>query len=183
MQRQLLILDIDETLVYATETPLERPPDFRVGPFVAYRRPHLHKFIEAVLGWFDVAVWSSSTADYAAIVTANVFSTSAASKFVWARDRCTRRFNPETWQEDWIKDLRKVKRHGYPLERILAIDDSPEKLQRHYGNHIRVMPFVGDPADCELESLLPFLDWIRSVENVRTVEKRKWRSFGRTTPM
>ena len=47
MQRQLLILDIDETLVYATETPLERPPDFRVGPFVAYRRPHLHKFIEA----------------------------------------------------------------------------------------------------------------------------------------
>jgi hypothetical protein len=116
MQRQLLILDIDETLVYATETPLERPPDFQVGPFVAYRRPHLNRFIETVLGWFDVAVWSSSTAGYAAMITANIFPTPTTVKFVWARDRCTRRFNPESWQEDWIKDLRKVTRCGYPLE-------------------------------------------------------------------
>ena len=57
------------------------------------------------------------------------------------------------------------------------LDDSPEKLARHYGNHIRVRAFTGDAKDTELRDLLPFLNGLRSVENVRTVEKRHWRQF------
>lgn len=37
----LLILDRDETLVYTTEEPLGHDPDFTIGPYVVYRRPHL----------------------------------------------------------------------------------------------------------------------------------------------
>jgi RNA polymerase II subunit A small phosphatase-like protein len=57
------------------------------------------------------------------------------------------------------------------------IDDTPQKLERHYGNLIRVSPFEGDSSDNELRNLLPYLNWLRSFDNVRTIEKRWWRNF------
>jgi NLI interacting factor-like phosphatase len=41
----LLILDLDETLIYATEEPLQRVPDFIIGPYAVYRRPYLTEFL------------------------------------------------------------------------------------------------------------------------------------------
>ena len=64
MERHLLILDLDETLVYAAEAPLGRPPDFAVGPYAVYRRPHLDPFLARAFEWFEVAVWSVGTAPY-----------------------------------------------------------------------------------------------------------------------
>ena len=55
--RTLLILDIDETLIHASERPLDREPDFGVGPFSVYRRPGLAEFLEFCQSKFQVAVW------------------------------------------------------------------------------------------------------------------------------
>jgi Dullard-like phosphatase family protein len=178
MSRSLLILDIDETLVFATERPLGRMHDHIVGPYLVYKRPHLDEFLAAVHEWFDLAVWTSSGEDYAASVIDSVIPQRLQLKFLWSRERCTRRFDGELLEDFWIKDLKKVKRFGFPLERVLVLDDSAEKLQRHYGNHIRIARFEGDEFDCELKCLLPFLKTMSAVDNVRTVEKRNWRSFG-----
>jgi RNA polymerase II subunit A small phosphatase-like protein len=62
------------------------------------------------------------------------------------------------------------------LEGVAVIDDSPEKLKRSYGNHIRVAPFVGDPTDNELPKLQGYLAWLKEVPNVRLVDKRNWRT-------
>jgi hypothetical protein len=70
----------------------------------------------------------------------------------------------------------KVKRLGWSLEGVAVIDDSPEKLKRSYGNHIRVAPFVGDPTDNELPKLQGYLAWLKEVPNVRLVDKRNWRT-------
>ena len=59
MAPQLLILDLDETLVYGAEAPLPAPWDFTVGPYFIYRRPHLPEFLAASFGGFDVAVFFS----------------------------------------------------------------------------------------------------------------------------
>ena len=53
----------------------------------------------------------------------------------------------------YIKDLRKVQSQGYQLERILMIDDSPEKIARQPRNHIKIKPFLGQAYDIELLSL------------------------------
>ena len=53
---------------------------------------------------------------------------------------------------------------------------SPEKLARSFGNLVEVRPFVGDPDDRELELLERFLIELGPVANVRTIEKRGWRS-------
>jgi RNA polymerase II subunit A small phosphatase-like protein len=37
--RRLLVLDLDETLIYANECPLDRPADFEVAPYFVYLRP------------------------------------------------------------------------------------------------------------------------------------------------
>jgi RNA polymerase II subunit A small phosphatase-like protein len=121
-------------------------------------------------------VWTSSSRDYANGTISAIFQHPERLEFAWARERCTRRFDPETGESYWIKDLKKVRRLGWSLEGITFVDDSPEKLERSYGNHIRVAPFLGDPADDELPKLQAYLVWLKEVPNVRSVDKKNWRT-------
>jgi TFIIF-interacting CTD phosphatase-like protein len=175
--RPLLILDLDETLVWATEEEPRGGCDFRVLQYHVTRRPHLATFLDSVIEWFDVGVWTSSSDGYARAVTAEVFGEVSRLKYMWSASRCTQRFDEKTHAVHSIKDLKKVRRLGYPLERVLMIDDSPEKLSRHYGNHLGLRPFEGDPQDRELLAVLPYLEWIRSQEDMRRIEKRSWRNW------
>jgi carboxy-terminal domain RNA polymerase II polypeptide A small phosphatase len=90
-------------------------------------------------------------------------------------DHCTRRLDPESGEHFWLKNLDKVERRGFDLARTLMLDDSPEKVGRHCGNHLRILPFTGSLPDSELNDVLPVLEWLRDVKNVRTDEKRDWR--------
>jgi RNA polymerase II subunit A small phosphatase-like protein len=171
----LLILDLDETLVYAVEGELSRPADFRVGPYAVYCRPHLARFLDYCFSDFAVAVWTSSGRSYAGEVVDRVFQ-GRRLQFFWTYDRCTQRANPETHEPYTVKDLRKVRKRGIPLERVLVVEDSPEKLERHYGNHIRLKAFEGDATDRELPLLAEYLRRIRDAPNYRALEKRQWRA-------
>ena len=174
--RTLLILDLDETLVYASEKPLDRTPDHRVGPYYVYQRPHVDAFLCRVAEHFDLAVWSSSSPDYAQAIVKSVFPSKLELKFVWGRDRCIQRYHGEKQANYYVKDLRKVERTGFPLERVLIVDDSPEKCERNYGNAVYVQEFFGDPSDTELSRLAPYLVTFANVVNVRNIEKRNWKS-------
>src|SRR4029077_15356710 len=94
--------------------------------------------------------------------------------FVWGRSRCVRRYDPETFEEEFLKDLKKVRRMGYTLEGVLIADDTARKVQRHFGNAVYVPPYYGDPDDETLPRLARYLTSLRDVANVRTVEKRGW---------
>jgi len=174
--KPLLILDLDETLVHSAEHVLESPADFCFDEFFVYRRPFLAEFLDTVSEWFNLAVWSSASGPYVRTLVGHLLD-DRSLEFVWARDRCTRRFDAEARQDYWVKNLEKVKRKGIPLERVLIIDDSPEKIAAHYGNHLRVQPFLGDPTDSDLRDILPFLEWMRHADNFRSVQKRRWREF------
>ena len=173
---KLLILDLDETLVFASEEKLGQVEDFRVDEYFVYKRPGLDKFLNVVLQHFKVAVWTSSASDYARAVIRGIFRNPERLEFVWARQRCTWRLNLEEGGGYWIKDLKKVTKMGHSLKSILVVDDSPRKLERSYGNYIRVAPFEGDAADDELGRLEGYLLTLRDVPNVRAVEKRSWRA-------
>jgi RNA polymerase II subunit A small phosphatase-like protein len=175
-ERPLLILDLDETLVWATREASEAPHDFRVFGYYVTKRPHLQTFLDRVFSWFDVAVWTSSGEHYASAVVTVIFENPSRLLFVWCASRCTERIDRETGEQYNLKDLKKVKRKGFPLERMLVIDDSPEKIGRQYGNHLRLHPFEGDTKDRELLDVLPFLDWIRTQDDFRRIEKRTWRT-------
>jgi RNA polymerase II subunit A small phosphatase-like protein len=172
----LLILDLDETLIYATEEPLGREPDFLVGPYAVYRRPYLADFLKSCSECFRLAVWPTATDEYVWPVVERIMPTGVEPAFVWGRSRCVRRYDHERFEECHVKDLKKVKRLGYRLERVLIADDTPRKVQQHYGNALYVPPFFSDPTDEALPRLARFLISLRDVPNVRTLEKRGWAS-------
>ena len=172
---KLLILDIDGTLVLPTRNALDRAPDFSVGDYHLYRRPHLERFIAFASERFSIAIWSQSASEYVRRIVENVFDPPDRLAFVWGGERCTFVANPAMRQYYWVKDLRKVRRLGYDLRRVLFIDDTARKLERSYGNLVRVRPFKGDPDDDELLHLARYLDRLDREENIRAVEKRYWR--------
>ena len=181
MQRLLVIFDLDETLVYGAEAPLDRPCDFMAGDqYFVYRRPYVGELLADCLQAFDVAVWTSAGSDYGLEVVKALFPDPARLKFVWARERCTWRPDHESGVTHWVKNLKKVKVAGYDLGRVLMVDDSREKLKLQYGNHILVRSYLGAPRDDELPALRRYLKLLDPVEDVRRVEKRTWRQ--RVTP-
>lgn len=174
--KRLLILDLDETLIYGSESEIDRPADFRVGHFFLYRRPHLDAFLAAVSEWYTLAIWSSATIGYVHDIAKQIRPPGTKWLFVWGRERCITRMDQERFSNVFLKDLRKVKPFGFDLRQTLIVDDSPSKTQRNYGNAIYVREFVGSLDDDELPNLQRYLESIRTADNYRTMEKRGWRT-------
>ncbi|WP_027893777.1 HAD family hydrolase [Calidithermus chliarophilus] len=175
LTRKLLVLDLDETLFHAARRPLERAPDLILFDYFVYWRPYAQHFIASVASWYEVAVWSSAGKLYVERALEALVPPGILLSFVWSRERCTQGYDPATGEHYWIKDLKKLRRRGYRLEHVLVVDDSPEKLERNYGNWVPVRPYLGAADDTELLELIPYLEHLSGVENVRTVEKRYWR--------
>ena len=175
MDPLLIILDLDETLFYASEKPLDRPADLYVcDKYHVYLRPGLNDFLEGLFSRFKVAIWTASTEDYASPIIGKILPDGAEVEFLWCRDRCIMRRDLETHDEYRVKDLKKIKRK-YPLDRVLFVDDTPKSLERQYGNLVAVHPFEGNLADDELAPLLDYLCTFADCPDVRKIEKRGWR--------
>ncbi len=182
----LLILDLDETLIYATENPLSRPPDFQVLGYYVYKRPYLEEFIRGCNQHFTLAIWSSASDDYVEAIVKQIIPSNIALAFVWGRSRCTfcattHVFNLDHYVDyfnhyNYIKVLKKVTKRGYSLERVLIVDDTPSKAKRNYGNVIYPTEYNGELTDQELPLLLTYLHSLKNIPNVRILEKRNWKA-------
>ncbi|MEO0469231.1 MAG: HAD family hydrolase [Bacteroidota bacterium] len=178
----LLILDVDETLIHATKMPLAQPADFHIADFHVYQRPYLVEFIRQLHVHYTLAIWSSASDAYVEAVIGEIMPKDVELAFVWGRSRCTYRRSMKTdlyghfsEPDRYVKPLKKLKRLGYPLERMLIVDDSPHKSAANYGNAIYPKKFLGDPADDELLYLASYLLRLKDEANVRLIEKRNWR--------
>lgn len=186
-EKILLILDVDETLIFATDKELSQSSDFTIFDYYVYKRPYLDEFIEAIKDDFLLAIWSSASDDYVEAITKQIIPQEIDLEFVWARSRCTYRRNLQIddygyYNDDYqnhyhyIKPLKKLKRKGFRLERILMLDDTPHKSKDNFGNAIYPKEFKGEPNDNELKILTQYLKTLKNKENVRRIEKRNWRS-------
>ena len=176
LEKKLLVLDLDETLVYATAEILERQEDFTVGQYFVYKRPFLGEFIQFCFENFEVAIWTSSTHNYATKIVEEIFPNPTELKFFWSRLRCTISFDEEEREHFHEKKMAKVRRRGYDLTKVMVVDDSPEKWRNSYGNLVRVKPYFGDVNDNELKKLIIYLERLKTAENIRKIEKRLWQN-------
>ena len=159
MAIRLIVFDLDETLVHATEAPLPHPHDFRAGAYFVHVRPFAPELVAFCASRCDVGVWSSAGERYVEAVTEQLFGAAAPLRFAWSVSKCIQRIDPKSNGYVYIKDLRRLMKHGYAVDEILMLDDSPEKLQRQPANHIHVPAFTGDPGD---DALLAVIEHIRS---------------------
>lgn len=173
--RPLLILDLDETLIRATEEKPNCSFDFELAGYFVICRPFLARFLSAQSLTFDIAIWSSGTRVYVEEIVRKIMPSEANPVFVWSRSRCSEQTNFETNETFYVKDLSKVKKLGYKLQQTLIVEDCRMNVQRHYGNAIYVDPFLGDPADNELLRLGSFLAVLSNSPDFRVIEKRSWK--------
>lgn len=173
---KLLLLDLDETLIHATTAPLAVAPDLQFDEFHIYKRPGLEQFLTNVSQHFTVGVWSSASNEYVEEIVKMITPDSIAWFMIWGKSRCTMKRDYELDNYYYEKRLDKVKNKGFRLEQIIIVDDSPEKSRSNYGNAVYIAPFEGDRNDNELTHLYDYLLTLKEVSNIRSIEKRGWRS-------
>lgn len=173
--RPLLVLDLDETLWYGTETALG-------GSFQL--RPYLGEFLCGVAQHYDLAVWTAATGDWMlagleVVRETTGFDLADTAVFLWDNTRCTQK-RSETGEYEWRKPARKFRaawiRARYPRQRILTLDDLPANYACGYGHLVRIASWTGDPQDMELQNLLPYLASIAQTPDFTMLEKRGWRT-------
>lgn len=184
----LLILDLDETLIFATQNQLDHPPHFVMWPYHIYLRPFLSPFFQKIQSHFDLAVWSSASDEYVEAIVNTVFPKDLNLEFVWGRSQCallgekenTGRYRPDTQASHplYCKKLKKIQKAFLrPLERVLIVADTTEKCKENIGNTVSLNEFGGNPRDTELLKLTDFLLSLKDSPNVRIIEKSGWQDI------
>jgi TFIIF-interacting CTD phosphatase-like protein len=128
VKRLLVILDLDETLIHGSTSIAKETADFQSGPHRCLIRPHALDLIDALLDRFEVAVWTSAGELHAQSVVDALFESRDDLSFVWSASRCTDYRDFENDRTVSLKQSKKLRRYGYELDHVIAIDESPENI-------------------------------------------------------
>ncbi|HMV44177.1 MAG TPA: HAD family hydrolase [Leptospiraceae bacterium] len=172
--KPLLILDLDETLLHANVDLVHNNYSYQTQFHYVYNRPYLKEFLIDTNQSFQLSVWSSGEKDYVEELIEKSFPREIILSFVWDRSHCTHKFDRKLKEQVYIKNLNKITKEGFSLERTLIVDDSPEKFQLHRKNGISIQPFQGDSNDSELLKLKRYLQKIANSTNFQKLDKVNW---------
>lgn len=165
--RCTLVLDLDETLVHSTTRPTS-DYDFMVNvfdegsrlcTFYVSCRPHLLEFLENVSQWYNIAIFTASKRLYADPVVDRI-DTKGVVRQRYYRQSCTEVAGC------FMKDLSKVRADQ---SKVLLVDNSPVCYSLCEKNAVPICGWVDDPNDTALLDILPFLEQIQHLRDVRSV--------------
>ena len=171
-RKPLLILDIDQTLLHACVEPLARDHDFRTTHTYVYKRPGVDDFLEFCAEHFRVGIWTTAGPSFAGQIRDILFGPAYPLKFLRTVEHCTRFSQGLDKPVVHVKDLSQL---STPLDNIVMIDDSPEKLQVTPGNLVAVRPYYGEHEDDELQRLTNYLNSIKGQPAIGHLNKQDWR--------
>lgn len=186
--KRLLILDIDQTLVYVADDPydVDTPSDFQFYAdddrcYYGWKRPGLDRFLTWCFANYTIGVWSAADADYVDGVLSNILPVGCHPTFVWSRDRCSNKRIMDGLHVSevvTVKNLRKVFRrkisgHRYRRSDVLILDDTSTTYLMNFGNALPIDQYSGGIEDVELARITDALENLKTKSDVRKVEKRK----------
>lgn len=151
-QNTLIILDLDQTLIYASFFYLE---DLNLllkysGHLNIFERPHAREFVKKCVETGDIIVYTTAVADYAENVCDYL---TLKYRELLSRKDCS------ISDDQYLKKLKKSWLEEY--DRIFIVDDSPNIWEKEAFDRCTFLvpePFVGDPDDKELIKLQKKLD-------------------------
>lgn len=166
--KMLIILDIDNTLVFTSSVWHHNSPSFtfrlKNQIYHVYERPHLYKFVLFLTTHYKVGIWTAATHDYAACILRHLFGNHWRKMFhfFYSRKHC------RIWKGEYIKDL------GQVADDCLLIDDNRVHFlfNKLYNPNNRIvlncLPFFGYHNDTELLKLIRHLKMFEKYDSKHT---------------
>eukprot|EP01086_Lenisia_limosa_P013065 TRINITY_DN41862_c0_g1_i1.p1 TRINITY_DN41862_c0_g1~~TRINITY_DN41862_c0_g1_i1.p1 ORF type:complete len:276 (-),score=37.59 TRINITY_DN41862_c0_g1_i1:123-950(-) len=164
--KKCLVLDLDETLVHSSFTPMPNPNfvipveiEGKTHQVYVAKRPGVDFFLEVVGELFEVVVFTASLDKYANPVLDRLDFNGVTQHRLFREDCVLHRDN-------FVKDLSML---GRDLDHVIIVDNSPTSYCFHPENAIGISSWFSDPHDTDLSDLLPFLEDLANVNSVRAV--------------
>lgn len=168
-----LALDLDETLVHCSVTPMEKSEltfkvqfngmDYEV--YVRFR-PHMKEFLQTVSQWFEVIIFTASQKVYADKLLNIIDPNGEYIKHRVFRDSCV------NVDGNYLKDLHIL---GRDMNSVAIVDNSVQAFGFQLDNGIPIESWFDDDNDRELLNLLPFLKILKDQKDVRPLIRDTFR--------
>ncbi|KAJ4267683.1 Nuclear envelope morphology protein 1 [Fusarium torreyae] len=180
--QKTLILDLDETLIHSMSkggrmstghmvevrlntTYVGVGGQTSIGPqhpilYWVNKRPYCDEFLRRVCKWYNLVVFTASVQEYADPVIDWLEAERKYFSARYYRQHCTFR------QGAFIKDLSSVESD---LSKVMILDNSPLSYLFHQDNAIPIQGWINDPTDTDLMHLVPLLEGLQYVHDVRAL--------------
>ncbi|KAG2761837.1 hypothetical protein JG687_00002368 [Phytophthora cactorum] len=167
-----LVLDLDETLVHCSVDEVKNPHmqfpvTFNGVEYIVNvkKRPHMEYFLKRVSKLFEIVVFTASHKVYAEKLMNMLDPHRNLIKYRLYRDDCLDVFG------NYLKDLNVL---GRDLSKVVLVDNSPHAFGYQVNNGIPIETWYDDEADAELLNLLPFLESLVDVDDVRPIVEKQF---------
>ncbi|KAL8797363.1 MAG: hypothetical protein Q9195_000518 [Heterodermia aff. obscurata] len=180
LAQKTLVIDLDETLIHSlakggrmssghmVEVKLSSAVGFggtTLGAqhpilYYVHKRPHCDDFLRKVCKWYNLVVFTASVQEYADPVIDWLEQERKYFSGRYYRQHCTFRNGA------YIKDLSSVEPD---LSKVMILDNSPLSYVFHEDNAIPIEGWINDPTDNDLLHLIPLLEALQYVTDVRAL--------------
>jgi len=173
-KKKCLVLDLDETLVHSSFTPIV-DPDFKImielegrcHQVYVRKRPMVDHFLAEVAKKFEIVIFTASLSKYADPLL-DILDPDKVVEYRLFREDCVQHYG------NFVKDLTHL---GRGLANTIIVDNSPFSYMFQPDNAVPIGSWFDDRADRQLEALLPFLDELAEADDVVPLLKDKDWSF------
>ncbi|KAG9247977.1 NLI interacting factor-like phosphatase-domain-containing protein [Calycina marina] len=192
--QKTLILDLDETLIHSmaqggrmgtghmveiklpphSAAPGQAPIPQHPVLYYVYKRPYCDEFLRRVCKWYNLVIFTASVQEYADPVIDWLEQERKYFSGRYYRQHCTYRAGA------FIKDLTSVEPD---LSKVMILDNSPVSYGFHQDNAIPIEGWINDPTDNDLLHLVPMLEGLQYVTDVRAFLALRGGEDGRHMPL
>lgn len=165
MAKQLIIFDLDETLLHSCNEWIGKLPSFTIEGAMVHLRPGALDLIKACSEKYAIAVWTASYGNYTKDIITNVFGEYPKLEFVYTREMCIE-FVESDGYTAFKKDISLLMQIGWNISDILVIDDKPEFILPEGVGRLKVRPFFGSSNDNDLIKLADKISNSNSIEDI-----------------